>query len=286
MESTERRAEGGRRFPRRILMATSLSVHSDRAFDRAAGLARAAGAHLRVVHAVEPGLLPESYVVENMERARRDAERDLRECGTPVADAAIEILLGEPAGAILEDAVSSGADLIVMGLSRETTLARAFRGTTTAQVARRSPCPVLAVKRRPVRAYERILVALDLQPASVAALDFVLSAFPDARLTIVHVDESTRPRDEVADEVAMLVSSRCAEAGVAGPGSAAGPTVTVLAAPTALGLPEAIEDLQPDLVAVGTHGRTGVAGFLLGSVAESLLDTLAFDFLIARGGDR
>ena len=270
----------GSRFPRKILLASTLSVHSDRAFDRAARLARESGARLRVVNAVEPGLLPEAYVIENMERARRDAARDLRECADAPEGATVEILVGEPAEAIVADALSFGADLIVMGLSRETTMARAFRGTTTAQVARRASCPVLAVKRRPVRAYERILVALDLRPASVAALDFVLAAFPQARLTIVHVDESGRPEGEAAAEITRLVSARRAALGKAV--SAPEPTVSVLAGPTALSLPETIEDIQPDLVAIGTHGRTGIAGFFLGSVAEALLDTLAFDFLISR----
>lgn len=274
--------EFGRTFPRRIVLASTLSVHSDRAFDRAARLARESGALLRVVNAVEPGLLPEAYVMENIERARRDAVRDLRECADAPEDATVDILVGEPAEAIVADARSCGADLIVMGLSRETTLARAFRGTTTAQVARRASCPVLAVKRRPVRAYERILVALDLRPASVAALDFVLAAFPRARLTIVHVDESGRPEDETTGEITRLVASRREALRGADASAAPEPAVSVLAGPTALSLPEAIEDLQPDLVAIGTHGRTGVAGFLLGSVAEALLDTLAFDFLIAR----
>ena len=98
------------------------------------------------------------------------------------------------------------------------------------------------------------------------------------RRFLVHVDESGRPEEEAAEEIASLVASRRAAAGLAG----AEPAIAVLAGPTALSLPEAIEDLQPDLVAIGTHGRAGVAGFFLGSVAEALLDTLDFDFLISR----
>ena len=34
---------------------------------------------------------------------------------------------------------------------------------------------------------------------------------------------------------------------------------------------------------LGTHGRTGVSGLLLGSVAESLLEALPQDVLMTRG---
>lgn len=282
MTMDEPTAPTGHRLPRRILLASTLTVHSDRALGRAVQLARASGALLRVVHAVEPGLLPESYVIEAIDRARRDAARDLAECAPELKGATADILVGEPADAILEDARAGAADVIVMGLSRETTLARAVRGTTTAQVARRASCPVLAVKRRPVRPYERILVALDLRPASVAALDWVLAAFPAAALTVVHVPDHGRPDAEAAEEVASLVAARRAARGTAETGVAPEPAVVIAPGPTALGLPEAIEDVRPDLVAIGTHGRTGIAGFFLGSVAEALLDTLPHDFLIAR----
>ncbi|MDH3664796.1 MAG: universal stress protein [Alphaproteobacteria bacterium] len=40
--------------------------------------------------------------------------------------------------------------------------------------------------------------------------------------------------------------------------------------------------LAPDLVVLGTHGRTGVSKLFLGSVAEALLDVLTQDVLVAR----
>lgn len=280
MFSAEETDRGG--ALRRILLATTLTVHSDRALDRAVALAAGTGAGLRLVHAIEPGILPESYVMENVERAGEEARRDLAECGVDPDPAEIDILLGDPVQAILGAATVWDADLVVMGLSRETGMTRAFRGTTTAQVARRAPCPVLAVKRRAVRNYGRIVVAVDLQPASAAALEFALAAFPGASFCVLHADESLRPAEDVAREVALLASSRCAAAGLPGPGSAEGPEIVVRAGPAALALPEAIEEWQPDLVAVGTHGRAGMANFLLGSVAEALLDTLAFDFLVVR----
>ncbi len=48
-------------------------------------------------------------------------------------------------------------------------------------------------------------------------------------------------------------------------------------------LPEEIPKLDPDLVVMGTYGRTGIANLVLGSVAETLLDILQRDMLVVRG---
>lgn len=48
------------------------------------------------------------------------------------------------------------------------------------------------------------------------------------------------------------------------------------------GLVSAAQDLGADLVAVGTHGRTGLHWFFLGSVAQHVVRTSATDVLVAR----
>jgi len=48
---------------------------------------------------------------------------------------------------------------------------------------------------------------------------------------------------------------------------------------------DAVEELQADLVAVGTHGQTGLKRFLLGSVAERVVRLCATRVLVARPGN-
>jgi len=50
-------------------------------------------------------------------------------------------------------------------------------------------------------------------------------------------------------------------------------------------LAEAAKDLGADLVVVGTHGRTGIKRFLLGSVAERTTRLTETNVLVARAGD-
>lgn len=48
---------------------------------------------------------------------------------------------------------------------------------------------------------------------------------------------------------------------------------------------QAVAELSPDLVLLGTHGRTGIRRFLLGSVAERVVRHVERHVLIARPGD-
>lgn len=46
----------------------------------------------------------------------------------------------------------------------------------------------------------------------------------------------------------------------------------------------AIRELRPDLLAMGTHGRTGIARALLGSLAEEILANPPCDVVAVKGG--
>jgi len=48
------------------------------------------------------------------------------------------------------------------------------------------------------------------------------------------------------------------------------------------GITGAVADIKPDLLAIGTHGRSGVARAMLGSVAASLLAAPPCDILVVR----
>jgi nucleotide-binding universal stress UspA family protein len=51
------------------------------------------------------------------------------------------------------------------------------------------------------------------------------------------------------------------------------------------GIVEAAEELEADLIVVGTHGRTGIKRFFLGSVAERVVRLAKIPVLVARAAD-
>lgn len=133
----------------------------------------------------------------------------------------------------------------------------------------------------------RILVPVDFSPASLQALDQAidLAGQLNGELTVLHVIEPTyqplaldlygaggdsiivydqlerSAREQLARLAARLHSRGVAARTLLGCGSAA-PSIT-----------ESAKQLGSDLIIMATHGRTGVAHVLLGSIAEKVLRT-------------
>lgn len=292
MESGGVAREGGLR---RILMASDLTAYADRAFDRAVLLARAHGAALSFLHVVDASLLPASYVRRGLRKAQAALEHEVKDSGADQdLTVSVKAASGDADRVVIDEARAMRADLIVIGLSQDSTLTSIVRGTTVDKVVRGAPCPVLVAKTRARRAYANVAVAFDPAEGSRRALDLALRLFPSTRLTVIHVDESApaeRTTDVALDaaglesrrQITDLVAAACTAAGRGGPGAPDGPALTFAGGKAALAVHEQVVRLNPDLVVLGTHGRTGVSGLLLGSVAESLLEALPQDVLVTRG---
>lgn len=285
--------KGGREF-KQILIASDLTAYTDRAFDRAVMLAEADDAAVCVLHAVDPDVLPDSYVQRDMSEAKRDLEREIGDSSIDEhVRVSIEVGRGETDKVVVEQARTMRADLIVMGLSHDIALTSVFRGTTIDKVVRHAPCPVLVVKKRARRPYRSVLAAIDIEEPSRRALDIALHTFPKAKFTIVHADESnfgahtegstndlleTQQYNQIQD----LVNARLAASGRSGLGTADAPTLILETGRASNIVQKHAAQLDPDLVVLGTHGRTGISSFFLGSVAETLLEVLRQDVLVVR----
>lgn len=284
--------EGGLR---RILMATDLTAYADRALDRAVLVAEAHGAALCLLHAVDASMLPASYVSQNLHAAKAALEHEIQDSGIGrKLEVSVKVASGETDRLVIDEARAMQADLIVMGLSQDTTLTSIVRGTAVDKVVRGAPCPVLVAKTRARRAYASIAVAFDPAEGSRRALDLALRLFPSSRLSVIHVDEAA-PAERTAGpapdamelesrrRITDLVAAACTAAGRGGPGAPDGPALIFAGGDAAPVLRDQVARLNPDLVVLGTHGRAGVSGLLLGSVAESLLEALPQDVLVTRG---
>ena len=142
---------------KRILAGIDGSPHAEHALAHAVGLAKALGAKLRVVHVVDMGWLPaapelgidigrlrdarcataEKLVAAAVDRARMDgveAEAHVVETGTPVQHTAT---------ALVEEATSWGADVVVLGARGRSGIERLLLGSVAAGVAGRSTVPVI-----------------------------------------------------------------------------------------------------------------------------------------------
>ena len=143
----------------RILVPIDGSDAAHQGLTEAIRVARPWGSILRLLHVT--CLYPFAVEMANpadLEGHRRslneraahvlDAAASLaRNAGLVVETQVRELARGRPSNAILEDAASSDCDLIVMGTHGRSGLDRAMVASNAEDVVRRSPVPVLAVRR-------------------------------------------------------------------------------------------------------------------------------------------
>jgi nucleotide-binding universal stress UspA family protein len=140
----------------RVLCCTDFSDQSEQALDHAISLAAEYGGELTLLHVLEN--VPSSADIEN-EIAK--VTESLEECISPETrrncKAKTLVRIGQPYQQILELAVESRPDLIVMGVRGRNALDLAVFGSTTYRVVQLGPCPVLVVHTRMREASERIV---------------------------------------------------------------------------------------------------------------------------------
>lgn len=141
----------------KIVVATDGSDHASEALRVACDLAGKYNSSLHIVHT--PQAVGDTLIVgytavpvpptkEEMEKAGREvigaAESYVREAG--LSDFTSELVSGDPAHAIVEEAKARKADLIVMGRRGLGSLSGLLVGSTTTKVSQLAPCAVLTVK--------------------------------------------------------------------------------------------------------------------------------------------
>ena len=275
-----------------LLMATDLSARSDRALQRAVALARDRGAELEVLHVVDESL-PEGVARRHEDTARSAIYEQLISVGAP-GDVRVStrIVRGHDYEDILRRAEEIHAQLIVLGIHRHAG-PELFHGTTAERVARFGHAPLLVVKDPVLGPYRRIVVPVDLSIHSRRALALACAWAPRGEVHIVYAVHApfkgllgpSGVRQIVQEErktFGALLERDLTEL-TARLGSDAPYLSTVLAEGDARHvIREQVERLKPDLLAIGTHGRTGVARALLGSVAEDLLADAPVDVLAVK----
>lgn len=278
-----------------LLMATDLSARSDRALERAVEVARVTGAKLTVLHVVDDAL--PSAAADAQEQFARTAIRghvdSLTKRGQPKVT--INVVAGRPYAQIFEAAEKSNAEMIVLGMHRENALKDMFRGTTVERVIRTGHLPVLLVKDRCTKPYRRVVIGVDFSVCSRRAIEFAVEFLPKAEFQLIHAydvpfkgfgyGERTRIAAEAEHQAQFeeIVESemKTLVAGLKGKRPRLTPVMhqgTVWSV-----LDRQIRRVKPDLLVIGTHGRTGVAHALLGSVAEDLLRQPPCDVLAVKG---
>jgi nucleotide-binding universal stress UspA family protein len=291
----------------RVLLALDGSAAADQARALTASLEWPARSLVEVLAVARSSLAfaaldPTAAAIDDLraqlERTVADAARGLSSSGLPVQT---KVLSGRPASVIVEEAIRFRADLIVLGSRGHGPITTMLLGSTSSEVADRAACPVLVARDGRVGS---MLVAVDGSEPARLAVDFLagfglLRSVPTTIVSIVPAvvplvdplsgvgfgmyaeppERTGAGMSEVRVDHERFVSHAAHDLRTAG----FEPECQLLDGDPAHVLIELARRRQDPLIVVGTHGRTGIARVVLGSVARNVLLHAPASVLVVRG---
>ena len=251
---------------------------------RACRLAGRSGASLRIVNVLS-AMSQDRERIALRQRIAVEAHQFYDSPLYPALDLSIRLPVGNPAEAILREASICDPDLIVLGGEAEIRLLDVFTGSTATEVVRHSRHPVLIAQADGNRDWTRVMVAVGDDDAETV-LRLAVEHADSGDLYVVHAHGSAPQalfgygdviedvRSDQAASVDRLLSKMKGSARIeVHPIVEEGDPISLLY--------RAWNEVRPDLVVIGTHGRTGLAWLASGSVADTVILGCPADILVA-----
>lgn len=280
----------------KILVPLDGSELSDRILEQVRRLLVREDAEVTLIRVVtEASLESETSADAVLASAREHLERVRGSLRAQGARAESDLLVGDPASRINEFASSYAPSLIAMSTHGRTGLMRWVRGSVAERVLRTSHHPLLLSHPAPRRVnpatapspgqlrFRKVLVPLDGSDRAAAILPLVaeFARLYDAELILHHAVEVP----PIGFKPLTILSSAEAQAALEHAASRVS-GVRVRARVTHGVAAAAILDLaaeeQVDLVAIASHGRTGLDRWAFGSVAEHVVRSCTAPLLVKR----
>lgn len=288
---------------RTIVAATDFSAPSRHAAQRAAQLARDAGASLTLMHTVAGSALDDlrRWLAEDSQAAsaiEADARQRLQDLALELGrthgiEVATHLAVGHPVERVVRHADDVGASLLVTGTRGAGFFRGVVIGSTAERIAKRSTRPVLLVRQLPHTPYRRILVPVDFSSWSGAALEMAQQLAPRASLVLMHAvevpyeghmrragvaeDLVTRSRDAARREAQQRLSGLAGDAGL---DVGRVQLSTPCGADAWMLIVQEEQEQDCDLVVIGRQGRNALDELLLGSTTRMVIAEGAADVLI------
>ena len=282
----------------RIVVGVDPSPSGTAALEWAMREAVSTGASLHAIRAWSPSAsameayaygAPDVELVES-DQAQREADEQLklateRVAGADTIGCTATAVLGAASRVLVEQAEHSS--MVVVGSRGSGALSRAVLGSVSSSVVHHTSTPVVVVPepRDSDGAAPRVIVGVDHSPAALAALEAAIGQARRRGATLVpvfvHVPiEAPRGRGHAADLARLEDSERHSLLRAATAAGAADVQAEVLVGqPTA----QLLAAARPqDLLVVGSRGRGGFAGLLLGSISTQLVQHAPCPVLVVR----
>ena len=299
----------------KILMATDFSASAETALAQAAYFAAQGDGELTVAHVFDDPRRTAALVVNSPawgatspelvdyeRQSRRDADERFQAwiAAHPTDGVRVrrETLVGKPFVEIIHAVQRDGYDLVVVGTRGHSLLKRMLVGSTATKLARKCPCPVLIARPRDIRQLRHVLVPVDFSDVSgkLLALAGSLAHAAGATLDLLHVydmsdlkdapllsdsarSDFARYRRQVRED-ALERMQRLAGSG--GKHTTVNMTFNVAPGLAWQAIQRSARRLESDLIVMGSVGRGGLPGLLIGNTAEKILHTTNLPLLVVK----
>lgn len=287
---------------KKILVAIDFSPHSDAALNQAVWLARKSGAKVVLAHSIpdiREALCGTSYegrldflygegnAFQREIRRHSDAKMQKKIMSLRAVDLDItfEALVGAPFVEITYAVQQEGYDLVLAGTRGNAAWTEPFLGSTAKRLVRKCPASVWIVKGEHTEPPKVVLAATDFSDVSLKAArqglwiagqsgaafhllhvidstdipEALISVIPDGGSLEVERNENAKKRLDALAELLQTDDTKIHVHLVPGvPSKEVG---------------RIAQQLNADLIAIGTVGRNGIKRLLLGNTAEKVLAT-------------
>lgn len=266
----------------KILVPTDFSKQAGYALDAAADLALKTNAEVVLLHVVEGfasgsfstmGGMPENFteelfITKLLEKSQKDLQKIIGQTKYQGVNISPTVQVGNAFTHISKDILENETDLVMMGSEGASGYEEAFIGSNTEKVVRYADCPVITVKN-PVDfdQVNDIAFAADFRDSESNVIKALkrLQSILGAKLHLVKVDtpgtfESSRA---IKKRIHEFVKQHGLE----------NYTIEIYNEYSEEdGIIYFAEDIDADLIALATHGRTGLMHLLSGSIAEDVVN--------------
>jgi nucleotide-binding universal stress UspA family protein len=278
----------------RILVPLDGSQLAERALPYAEELSGRLGSEVTLIYVSESIDDPHQhmhqfYMQKMAESTKQDAEAYARKSGKELAIQVRSVnLAGNPAEEIVKYADSENIGLIVMSTHGQSGIRQWTIGSIANKVVRATKKPVALVRAEGPRPgvprkdmLRKALLPLDGSRESEAAMPYAAELASRLGISVVLVQVLAIGDKALAEDYLEKIGAQLKQEGV---------TVEsrVIFGEAATEIINLADEIHADVVAMSTHGRSGIGRWVLGSVAERVLYEGNTPLLLVRGtvGDR
>lgn len=269
---------------KKILVPIDFSKPSQIAVEVARNIAKKSGAELMLLHVIEEAtggsfnvegqmslegdMEEKMFTLALIKKARKQMETLLNSSLVAGVTVRSALRIGTPFHGMRTIITENKVDLVVMGTAGQTKVEEMIIGTNTEKVVRHAKCPVLTVHKKPVKTeFKNIVYATALskdEEPFAAVVKQMQGLYEDS---IVHLVRINTPGNFQRDVVVKKYMHDFAKKQMLKKY-----TINIF---NDLSEEEGIiyfaDSINADLIAMATHGRTGFAHVLAGSIAEDVV---------------